>query len=73
MRAAIRRVLLLCGIGLLAVTLMVPGGFTAGSDAWAWEVPMGEFVTFLRTGDSPADLFFWLIGPFDFVFLDLGN
>lgn len=58
---------------LLAVCLIVPGGFTAGEDAWATEIPMGEFLDFLRDGDAPGPLFFWLLGPFDFVFPDVGG
>jgi hypothetical protein len=53
---------------LLAITLVVPGGFTAGEDAWATQIPTDEFVEFLTTGDAPTPLFFWLLGPFDFVF-----
>lgn len=72
--AALRPRALAIGTGaLLALTLVLPGGFTAGADAWATEIPTGEFVEFLTTGDAPAPLFFWLLGPFDFVFPDVGG
>lgn len=58
---------------LLAVCLVVPGGFTAGEDAWATQIPIWEFVDFLRYGDASGPLFFWLLGPFDFVFPDVGG
>ncbi len=58
---------------LLALCVIVPGGFTAGEDAWATEIPMAEFVDYLRDGDAPGPLFFWLLGPFDFVFPDVGG
>lgn len=57
---------------LLAVTLVVPGGFTAGEDAWAPEIPAGDFVDYLRTGEAPSEpIFLWLLSPFDFVFPDV--
>ena len=58
---------------LLAVTLVVPGGFTAGEDAWATQIPNDEFAEFLTTGEAPGPLFFWLLSPFDFVFPDVGD
>jgi hypothetical protein len=58
---------------LLAVTAVVPGGFTAGEDAWATQIPTEEFVEFLSSGESPSPLFFWLLGPFDFVFPDVDD
>ena len=58
---------------LLAVTLVVPGGFTAGEDAWSTQIPTEEFVRFLSTGEAPEPLFFWLLGPFDFVFPDVAG
>lgn len=62
-----------CSVALLCLTAVVPGGFTAGEDAWATEIPHGEFVEFLVSGDAPQPLFFWLLGPFDFVFPDVGD
>ncbi len=67
------RALAVSSAALLAVCLVVPGGFTAGEDAWATQIPMGEFVDYLRDGDAPGPLFFWLLGPFDFVFPDVGG
>jgi hypothetical protein len=58
---------------LLAVTLVVPGGFTAGEDAWSTQIPTEEFVRFLSTGEAPEPLFFWLLAPFDFVFPDVAD
>jgi hypothetical protein len=66
-------VLRFASIALLAITAVVPGGFTAGEDAWATEIPTEEFVEFLSTGDSPTPLFFWLLAPFDFVVPDVGD
>jgi hypothetical protein len=66
-------VLRFASIALLAITAIVPGGFTAGEDAWATEIPTEEFVEFLSTGDSPTPLFFWLLAPFDFVVPDVGD
>lgn len=63
--------LTVASVALLTVTLVVPGGFTAGEDVWATEIPTGEFVDFLRTGDAPGPLFLWLLGPFDLVIPDL--
>jgi hypothetical protein len=66
------RVLVGAGATLLVLTLVVPGGFTAGEDAWANEIPLGDAIEFLRTGDAPSEpLFLWLLSPFDFVFPDL--
>ncbi len=57
---------------LLAVALVVPGGFTAGTSTWSWELPLGEIVPFLVDGDHPGrDAAVgpdgWLMTPFDFV------
>ena len=57
---------------LLAVVLVVPGGFTAGTSTWSWELPIGEIVPFLVDGDHPgrsgsAGPDGWLMTPFDFV------
>lgn len=65
------RVLALGSAVLLGITLIVPGGFTAGEDAWSTQIPEAEFVEFLRTGEAPGPLFYWLLGPFDFVFPDV--
>ena len=69
-RAAVLR---WCSVALVGITAVVPGGFTAGEDAWATQIPTDEFVEFLVTGDAPQPLFFWLLGPFDFVFPDVGD
>ena len=67
-----QRVLVGASALLLAVTSVVPGGFTAGEDAWSTEIPTGDFIDYLRTGDAPNEpVFLWLLSPFDFVFPDV--
>lgn len=67
------RHLLVLTLGMLAAALVIPGGFTAGTAAWATQIPQGDFLRFLLDGQHPGDnLFFWLLSPFDFVFPDLG-
>jgi len=57
---------------LLVVALVVPGGFTAGTSTWSWELPVGDLVPFLVDGEHPgrdatAGPDGWLMTPFDFV------
>jgi hypothetical protein len=68
------RMLVGASAALVVVTLVVPGGFTAGEDAWATEIPAGDFVDYLRTGEPPSEpIFLWLLSPFDFVFPDVAD
>jgi len=61
------RTLLRAGLALLALTLVVPGGFTAGIASWAWDFAPSEFVPFLWSGAHPGELDVWLMSPFRFV------
>ncbi|MDQ7993879.1 MAG: hypothetical protein REI45_14505 [Propionicimonas sp.] len=59
--------LLRAGSALLVLTLVLPGGFTAGIASWAWDFTPSEFVPFLWSGEHPGELDVWLMSPFRFV------
>jgi hypothetical protein len=61
------RALARAGVALLVLTLVLPGGFTAGIASWAWDFAPSEFVPFLWSGEHPGELDVWLMSPFRFV------
>ena len=54
------------GALVLAITLAIPGMFTAGEAYVSLDLPVGEFVRFLQDGRHPGELTPWLLGPFGF-------
>lgn len=55
-------------VGLLGLSLVVPGGFATGVTSWRGQLDTPAMVEFLRDGTRPpGDLTLWLLSPFDFT------